>query len=139
MEREPEEEMKILDAQKGAKFKNPPFSGWQAQYLLADRAYNTNSEIEIAQTKKMEPVIPLKRKRKDQREYNAVQIRCMYLLLRILWRHALKWYGRMQGTIIFCINEEAAEQMRKKIANKRQHDDKKFCLCSKDNQFQQLW
>lgn len=27
MEREPEEEMKILDAQKGAKFKNPPFSG----------------------------------------------------------------------------------------------------------------
>ncbi len=38
----------------------------------------------------------------------------------------------MQGTIIFCINEEAAEQMRKKIANKRQHNDKKFCLCSED-------
>ena len=41
-----------------------------AQYLLADRGYDTNEIIEDAARRKMEVVIPAKKNRKVQREYN---------------------------------------------------------------------
>ena len=42
----------------------------QAQYLLADRGYDTNEIIQDAASRKMEVVIPPKKNRKVQREYN---------------------------------------------------------------------
>lgn len=39
-------------------------------YLFADRGYDTNGVLEIAHAKRMEAVIPPKRNRKNQREYN---------------------------------------------------------------------
>ena len=41
----------------------------EAQYLIADIAYDTNSVLDFAHSKSMEPVIPPKRNRKSQREY----------------------------------------------------------------------
>ena len=42
----------------------------QARYLLADRGYDTNEIIQEAASRKMEVVIPAKKNRKVQREYN---------------------------------------------------------------------
>ena len=41
-----------------------------AQYLLADRGYDTNAIIQEATSRKMEVVIPLKKNCKVQREYS---------------------------------------------------------------------
>ncbi len=44
--------------------------GISAEYLLADRAYDTNEIIEQAEKQGMTPVIPSKKNRKEQREYD---------------------------------------------------------------------
>ena len=44
--------------------------GITAEYLLADRGYDSNAIIEQAETQGMEPVIPPKKNRKEQREYD---------------------------------------------------------------------
>ena len=41
-----------------------------ADYLLADRGYDTDSVIELASKAKMEVVIPPKKNRKNQRKYD---------------------------------------------------------------------
>jgi transposase len=45
-------------------------SGIVAQYLLADKGYDSNKIIAQAKNQGMEPVIPPKRKRKIQRPYD---------------------------------------------------------------------
>ena len=42
----------------------------EAQYLLADRAYDTDAIIQEAADRKMEAVIPPKKNRKIRRKYN---------------------------------------------------------------------
>ena len=42
----------------------------EGQYLLADRAYDTNYVLDLVASKGMEAVIPPKRNRKKKREYN---------------------------------------------------------------------
>ena len=42
----------------------------EGQYLLADRAYDTNYVLDLVASKEMEAVIPSKRNRKKKREYN---------------------------------------------------------------------
>ena len=42
----------------------------EGQYLLADRAYDTNYVLDLVASKGMEAVIPSKRNRKKKREYN---------------------------------------------------------------------
>ena len=44
--------------------------GFQAEYLLADRGYDTDAIILKAADKGMTPVIPLKKNRKELREYD---------------------------------------------------------------------
>ena len=41
-----------------------------AEYLLADRAYDTNEIIGYCETKQIEPVIPSKRNRTQPREHD---------------------------------------------------------------------
>jgi len=44
--------------------------GLNAQYLLADRGYDSDAIVEEARRAKMEPVIPPKKNRIIQREYD---------------------------------------------------------------------
>jgi len=44
--------------------------GLEAAYLLADRGYDTNELIDVAHAQGMEPVIPSKRNRKEQRNHD---------------------------------------------------------------------
>jgi len=44
--------------------------GLVADYLMADKAYDTNALLEILKDRKIQPVIPPKRNRKDQRAYD---------------------------------------------------------------------
>ena len=46
-------------------------AGIEAQFLLADRAYDTDAILALAQTQEMEPVIPPKKNRKKVREYDC--------------------------------------------------------------------
>ena len=44
--------------------------GIEAQFLLADRAYDTDAILALAQSQETEPVIPPKKNRKQAREYD---------------------------------------------------------------------
>ena len=44
--------------------------GFLAQYLLADRGYDTNAIVERVISADMEAVIPSKHNRKEQRDYD---------------------------------------------------------------------
>ena len=50
----------------------PLIEGIEAECLLADKAYDTNEIIAAAMELGMEPVIPLKSNRKEQREYDRM-------------------------------------------------------------------
>ena len=52
----------------------------EADYLLADRAYDTNEIIEKAQSSGMEPVIPSKKNRKNQRYYDKYLYKLRHLV-----------------------------------------------------------
>ena len=53
--------------------------GIEAEYLLADRGYDTNKVLAAARARGMVPVIPPKRSRKLPQEYDEVlyQARCL--------------------------------------------------------------
>ena len=66
--------------------------GIDAEALLADRGYDTNEIIAYASHKGMEPVIPSKRNRKEQREYD----RCLYRMRHLVENAFLalkRWRG----------------------------------------------
>lgn len=44
--------------------------GISADYLLADRGYDSNPIIEQAERQEIEPVVPSRKNRKEQREYD---------------------------------------------------------------------
>ena len=122
-----EAETRIWGEQKGAKHEDPPcsrfiwyassnyyywwnssrlFNGWweliegfDADYLLADRGYDTDRVIEQAIIAGMETVIPPKKNRKKQREYdkdiyeNRYQVEKSFLKLKY-WRGIATRYAK---------------------------------------------
>ena len=54
--------------------------GIDAEYLLADRGYDTNRILAAARGAGMEPVIPLKRSRKSPQPYDAVLYQVRHLV-----------------------------------------------------------
>ena len=58
----------------------PLIEGIAAQYLLADKAYDTNEIIAAAWNKGMEPVIPSKSNRKEKRDYDRALYRLRHLV-----------------------------------------------------------
>ena len=54
--------------------------GISAEVLLADRGYDTNDILAYAVSAGMEPVIPLKKKRKKERGYD----KCLYKLRHLV-------------------------------------------------------
>ena len=75
-----------------------------AQFLLADRAYDTDAIIAEALAQGMEPVIPPKKNRKEPREYD----RYLYKLRHLVENAVLEfkqWRGvaRIQGSLLAII------------------------------------
>ena len=54
--------------------------GFEAKYLLADRGYDTDAIIELATHRQMVPVIPPKRNRREQREYDKYLYKARHLV-----------------------------------------------------------
>ena len=66
--------------------------GFAAQCLLADRGYDSNTLIETAIAAGMQVVIPPKRNRKQQREYDEYLYRLRYLVENA-FLHLKRWRG----------------------------------------------
>ena len=49
---------------------NALIDGFEGEYLLADRAYDTQEVLDKAKSQNMEVVIPPKKNRKEQRDYD---------------------------------------------------------------------
>ena len=85
--------------------------GFQAEYLLADRGYDTDAIILKAADKGMTPVIPLKKNRKELREYDEYLYKLhklrhlvenAFLLLK-RWRGIATRYANVAAVQIRCI------------------------------------
>ena len=57
-----------------------PFDAASAEYLLADRGYDTNRVLAAARERGIKPVIPPKRNRKVAREYDAALYQARHLV-----------------------------------------------------------
>ena len=66
--------------------------GFAAQCLLADRGYDTNALIEAAIAAGMQVVIPPKRNRKEQREYDEYLYTLRHLVENA-FLHLKRWRG----------------------------------------------
>ncbi len=66
--------------------------GFAAEYLLADRGYDTNEIVESALQAGMKVVIPPKRNRKHQREYDKHLYQVRHLVENA-FLHLKRWRG----------------------------------------------
>ena len=66
--------------------------GFAAQYLLADRGYDTNAIVEQIISAGMEAVIPPKRNRKEQRDYDRHLYKARHLVENA-FLHLKRWRG----------------------------------------------
>jgi transposase len=66
--------------------------GFTAEYLLADRGYDANEIIENAVLAGMNVVIPPKRNRKHQREYDKYLYKVRHLIENA-FLHLKRWRG----------------------------------------------
>ena len=66
--------------------------GYEAQYLLADRGYDTDALIAYSKKHGMEPVIPPKRNRKVLRDYDEYLYKIRHLVENA-FLHLKRWRG----------------------------------------------
>jgi transposase len=66
--------------------------GLSAEYLLADRGYDSNAILEQAENQGMTPVIPPKKNRIEQREYDE-EIYKLRHLVENAFLHLKRWRG----------------------------------------------
>lgn len=66
--------------------------GIDATSLLADKAYDTNAILAYCQQSNMEPVIPAKRNRKEQRTHDVYVYRHRHLVENA-FLHLKRWRG----------------------------------------------
>ena len=66
--------------------------GITAEYLLADRGYDSDAIVEQARTKGMNPVIPSRRNRKTQRDYDPERYRLRHIVENA-FLHLKRWRG----------------------------------------------
>jgi transposase len=70
----------------------PLIDGISAGALLADRAYDTNEIVEFALQNKMQVIIPPKKNRIEQREYDEFIYKIRHLV-----ENAILWLKRWRG------------------------------------------
>ena len=66
--------------------------GFESEYLLADRGYDMDAIIEASNSSGMIPVIPPKKNRKQQREYDAYLYKLRHLVENA-FLHLKRWRG----------------------------------------------
>lgn len=66
--------------------------GIEAQYLLADRGYDSNAIVDQAREQGMQVVIPPKKNRKEQREYDKYLYKIRHLVENA-FLHLKAWRG----------------------------------------------
>jgi len=66
--------------------------GFSAQWLLADRGYDSNEIIEKAISQNMNVVIPPKKNRKEQRDYDKYLYKLRHLVENA-FLHLKRWRG----------------------------------------------
>jgi transposase len=66
--------------------------GFTAQWLLADRGYDSNAVIEKALSQNMNVVIPPKKNRKEQRDYDRYLYKLRHLVENA-FMHLKRWRG----------------------------------------------
>jgi len=66
--------------------------GIDAQYLLADKGYNSNAIIAQAREQGMEPVIPPRKNRKESRDYDKHLYRLRHFV-KNAFLHLKRWRG----------------------------------------------
>ena len=66
--------------------------GFAAQYLLADRGYDTNEILAFAQGSGIEAVIPPRKNRKAQRDYDRYLYKLRHLVENA-FLHLKRWRG----------------------------------------------
>ena len=66
--------------------------GYEAQFLLADRAYDTDAIIAYSKSKGMQPVIPPKKNRKETRDYDEYLYKIRHLVENA-FLHLKRWRG----------------------------------------------
>lgn len=66
--------------------------GLSADYLLADKGYDTNDILTQAYAQNMHPVIPPKKNRKEQREYDKDLYKLRHLVENA-FLHLKRWRG----------------------------------------------
>jgi transposase len=67
-------------------------NGYEAQNLLADRAYDTDALIAYSKSQGMEPVIPPKKNRKILRDYDEYLYKIRHLVENA-FLHLKRWRG----------------------------------------------
>ncbi len=67
-------------------------AGIDAQYLLADKGYDSNAIIAQAREQGMEPVIPPRKNRKEPRDYDKHLYRLRHLVENA-FLHLKRWRG----------------------------------------------
>ena len=70
----------------------PLIKGIDADYLLADKAYDTNNILAYCEAQSIEAVIPPKRNRKEPRPYDKVLYRLRHLVENA-FLHLKRWRG----------------------------------------------
>ena len=83
--------------------------GFSARHLLADRGYDTNEILEQAELRGMSPVIPPKRSRKEQRDYDKELYKSRYLVERAFlylkqWRGIATRYAKNAASFLAAIH-----------------------------------
>jgi len=67
-------------------------AGLSADYLLADKGYDTNAILDQAKVQGMKPVIPPKKNRTEQREYDEELYKLRHLVENA-FLHLKRWRG----------------------------------------------
>lgn len=85
--------------------------GLSADYLLADRGYDTNAILEQAENQGMEAVIPPKKNRTVQREYDKDLYKLRHLVENA-FLHLKRWRGIATRYVKNTASFRAAVQIR---------------------------
>jgi len=83
-------------------------AGLHAQYLIADKGYDSEAIIEQAQRQGMKAVIPPRANRKDQREYDKHLYRLRHLVENAFlhlkrWRGIATRYAKRQSSFVAAV------------------------------------
>ena len=80
----------------------------EADYLLADRAYDTDKILDKAKEAGMEPVIPPKKNRKNKREYDKYLYKLRHLVENAFlaikrWRGIATRYAKNKSSFLAAV------------------------------------